>query len=422
MRTRWLVPAVLLLAAGALGADWPQFLGPDRTGVIKGKGLLESWPEGGPPLVWTSTSAGRGYGGMAVVGGTIYMMGARDNTEYVIALDKGGKELWATKIGPVYNFAGNAYSDGPNATPTVDGDRLYGLGSQGILVCLDVSKKGAVVWKKDLPKAMGAEVNPIAGPKGGWGFAWSPLVDGKQLVCLPGGKGGLVAALDKGTGAVLWRSKDAKYQCTYSSPVAAEIGGVRQYVAMTQDGAVGVDAKTGDLLWDFKRESPYADVVCPTPIVSGDKVYLTAWKGNCDLLQLEPAKKKFTVKVVYTKREISNIQGGVVKVGKYLYGFHLKNFWACQDFDTGRLVWRRRGRNGNSVIAAGDRLYGIGERGTVVLLEASPKGYSEKGEFKLPKESAKRPPGGRLWSYPSIADGHLYVRDQELIFCYKIAK
>src|SRR5436305_1627455 len=146
---------------GAAAADWPQWRGPDRDGISTEKGLLPEWPKAGPKLAWTSEAAGTGYSAPAVVGGKVYVAGARNGTELLIALDDQGKELWTAKIGPVWNFAGNSWVNGPDAAPTLDGDLVFALGSQGTLVC--VSTAGKQIWSKDLPKDMAAQVNPIGG-------------------------------------------------------------------------------------------------------------------------------------------------------------------------------------------------------------------------------------------------------------------
>src|SRR5262249_16421580 len=155
------------------------------------------------------------FAGPAIVGGKLYTMGARDGVEYVLALDDKGMEKWAAKIGPTWDFDSNSWSTGPLGTPSVDGDTVYALGSKGILVCVDAAT-GTERWRKDLPKEMSAEVNPIGGgpKKMGWGFTWSPLVDGDRLIIAPGGPKGLLAALDKKTGTVIWQSKDNTEQVT----------------------------------------------------------------------------------------------------------------------------------------------------------------------------------------------------------------
>ena len=191
--------------ATARAADWPQWRGPDRGGVSAETGLLKQWPKGGPELAWSFENAGTGYGSFAVVGGRAYVLGARPvdapgakRTEELIALDENGHEHWKADIGPMYDFEGNQWSGGPNSTPTVDGDLIFALGSQGILVCVKAAD-GTEVWRKDLPKDMCGEISSGGfGPeKMGWGFSWSPLVDGDKLICTPGGPKGLFAAVEK---------------------------------------------------------------------------------------------------------------------------------------------------------------------------------------------------------------------------------
>ena len=293
----WVVSLPVMLSA----ADWPQWRGPDRDARSKETGLLKKWPKNGPELVWTFDKAGSGYGGPAVVGGKLYVMGARGDTEHLFALDNKGRELWSVRIGPLYDFKGNNWSRGPNATPTVDGERLFALGSQGELICVNTS--GKEQWRKSMPKDLGGQVSTVGGgPKGmGWGFSWSPLVDGEQLICVPGGPQGLLAALNKKTGEVIWRSKEVKDPATYSSPLLATLGGVKQYIQQTNAGLVGVEAKTGNRLWYFKRKRPWGDVVCPTPIRQGNLIYATATiNGGCSLIRVKSDGKKFQAEEVYS--------------------------------------------------------------------------------------------------------------------------
>jgi outer membrane protein assembly factor BamB len=431
-RTLPLLTAVVL-AAPALCADWPQWRGPHRDDVSRETGLLKEWPAGGPKLLWTYDSAGLGYSGPAVVGDVLYLMGGRNGSTYLYALDlksagdTGPKELWAVKMGPVFTWRGNQWNAGPSSTPTVEGGRVYALDSQGELVCVDAAK-GAEVWRKSLPKDFGGEVNPIGGgpEKVGWGYAGSPLVDGDHLVCVPGGPQGMVAALDKKTGAVAWRSTGLTDQATYSSPIVAEIGGVRQYVVMTQEGAAAVAADGGKLLWYYKREEPYGDIVAPTPVVKGDLVFITAApSGGRDLVKVTKAGDTFKAEKVYGDQKIENHHGGVLLVGDNLYGCtgDKRAEWFCMDFKSGEVRWKQNERRlgkGSLTCADGD-LYCVGEKsGLVVLAEASPEGWKPKGQCKLPRESAKRPRSGGLWTHPVVANGRLYLRDQELLFCYDV--
>jgi outer membrane protein assembly factor BamB len=429
MRTSKVCLAACLvgLSLALCAADWPQWRGPNRDALSKETGLLKKWAKDGPELVWTFDKAGSGYAGPAVVGGKLFCMGAREADEYVFALDAKGQELWSAKIGPVFDFKTNRWSRGPNATPTVDGELIYALGSQGVLLCVDTGGKER--WRKDLPKELGAEVNPIGGgpEKMGWGFSWSPLDDGEQLVCVPGGPQGLFAALNKKTGEVLWRSKDVPDQATYSSPIVETIGGVKQYIHVTQDGVVGVAAKDGALLWYYKRENPWNDIVAPTPVCKGDLVFATAWGSGCVLIKVVPEGGKFKTEEVYSEKFISNVQGGVVLVGENLYGYHAEREWACMDFAKGGdNKWEDLPRNAlgvGSLIYADGRLYCLAEKdgkGVAAMLEANPEKYVELSRFTLPKSSAVRKERGGVWTHPVLSDGYLYLRDQELIFCYKV--
>jgi outer membrane protein assembly factor BamB len=422
-----LLLAVSIAAVSTLsGADWPQWRGPDRSAVSKETGLLKTWPKAGPKLLWTFDKAGNGYSPVAVVGGIAYTGGARGDDEYVLALDANGKELWATKIGPTYDFDANTWVHGPNGSPCVDGDLVFLLGSKGILVCVEKAN-GKLVWSKDLPKDLGGLVSDAgSGPRNfGWGYTWSPLVDGDKLVIVPGGPQGLFAALDKKTGNVLWRSKAVTDLATYSSPLVATIGGVKQYLYLVQDGVVAVSAENGDLLWRYKRDAAFPDVVCPTPIVSGDNVYVSVgWNGGSELLKVTNVENKFSVKSEYQNNNLGNRQGGVVKVGDTVYGFHEVRQWVAQDFASGAVKWKSKFGGDNltagGVISADGLLFILDEKGTVAALQASPKAYKEVGRFSLPQKSGTGKPSGKIWTHPVLSDGKLYLRDQELIFCYEV--
>ena len=204
MKTRFLLvlsSSLAVVALPARAADWPQFRGPNRNGISAETGLLKTWPEKGPPLLWTFNQAGVGYSSPAVVGDRAFLSGGRGDTEFVFAIDAtSGKELWATKIGPLFTWKGNTWNDGPSSSPAVDGDLVYALGGGGEFVCVEAGS-GKERWRKSMLKDLGGDVNSIGGgpEQVGWGFAWSPLVDGDNVICVPGGKSGLLAALDKKT-------------------------------------------------------------------------------------------------------------------------------------------------------------------------------------------------------------------------------
>lgn len=422
----------LVVSCVALRADdWPRYRGANGDDVSRETGLLASWPPEGPRLLWSVESLGIGYSGVAVVGERLYTIGARGETEFLIALDlrldDEGKprEVWAREVGPLFDFQGNSWSAGPSSTPTIDGELCFALGGKGDLVCVRVAD-GEELWRKHLPSELEAQVNPIGGgPRNlGWGFTWSPLVDGDQLICVPGGPKGTVAALDKRTGEVLWRTTGVTDQAAYTSPMLAEIGGVRQYVVLTNQGVIGVGAENGTVLWNHRRMPPYRTEVINSPIVRGEYVFTTvgAGQGAGELLRVTRDGDEFAVESVYSNRNMTNHHGNVILIGDHVYGHSDGKGWVCQHFETGEMAWNERTKlRAGSLTSAEGRIYGFSEdNGTVVLLAATPDGWRESGRFRLPQLSTARKPSGRIWTPPVISGGRLFLREQELLFCYDV--
>lgn len=404
---------ILVLASGLAllalaGADWPQWQGPDRTNVSPETGLLKEWPEGGPQRRWLSREGGLGYSGMAVVGDRLYTLGAMDKRASLIALNAAtGEKVWIAPIGEVLS---NGWGDGPRATPTVDGERVYAMTGKGELVCCQVSD-GKLVWQVSM-KDFGGRVP-------GWGYCESVLVDGEQVVCTPGGKQGAMLALNKLTGEKIWQSKDFTRGAQYSSIIVANVGGQRQYVQLTQEELVGIDPESGDVLWSSPWEGRTA--VIPTPIYHDGRVYITSGYGvGCKLVDVTKEKAAD----VYQNKVMKNHHGGVVRLDDHLFGYSDGVGWVCQAFKSGELVWNNKRELGKGCLTYADgMLYLVDERdGDVVLIEASTDGWKEKGRFRLDPQTEQRNPKGRIWTHPTIAGGKLYLRDQELIYCYDIAK
>lgn len=426
---------VALAAVTARADDWPQFRGPHRDGVSLEKGLRSSWPKDGPPLLWTSNQLGLGYSGPAIVGDRLFICCGRGDAEYLVAFDLATargmppKELWAVKLGPLFQWKGNSWNKGPNASPTVGEGMIYALGGFGELIGV-AADTGKELWRKNLPRDLGGEVNPIGGGLEeptplGWGYASSPLLDGNQLICVPGGKRGLLAALDRKSGALLWQSKEVPEQACYSSPLAVEVGGVRQYVQAINAGMVGVAARDGKLLWSYRRNPAYDDAVISMPVFHDNYLFASVGFGQgCDLIKLNPTAGAGAVEKIYSNKAIENRDGGFVLVDGHVYGCSdNRGGWFCQEFKTGKLAWSERSKLGRgSITCAGGNLYCCSEdSGQVVMVQASPKGWTEMGRLKLPRASALRQPNGRLWTHPVVANQRLYLRDQELLFCYDLA-
>jgi len=396
------------LALQSQGADWPQFRGADRTGISTEQGLLKKWPAKGPKVHWLYKDAGLGYSGPSIVKGTVYLKSGYEDGSYLIALDeKTGKRKWDAKIGGIFD---ERRGDGPRSTPTVADGHVYALGGRGDLVCVNADT-GEEVWRKSLTKDLGGEI-----PK--WGYCESVLVDGNAVICTPGEDQGAIAALDAKTGKVLWQAKEVTDSAQYASVVPTTINGQHQYIQVFQRQLVGVSAKDGKLLWSADWSGRTA--VVPTPIVKGNVVYVSSGYG-VGSMAVEIGKDN-SVKELYRNKIMKNHHGGVILVDDHLYGYSDARGWICQNFKTGEVVWSYEEDLGKGAIGCADgMLYCVDENnGTIALAEASPKGWKESGRFKLDPQSEIRSSSGKVWTHPVIANGKLYLRDQDLFFCFDV--
>jgi len=399
---------------GSSASEWPRWRGMNQDGISPDQGLLKEWPKDGPKKSWTYEKAGMGYSSFTVAGGKLFTMGTRGNDLVVIALDATtGEELWAETVAQDEQKGySTGWGHGPRSTPTFDGGKIYALGPQGSLTCLD-AKNGSKVWSKDLVKDFG-------GKAGGWGFSESPLVDGKRVIVAPGGNTAPLVALDKDTGETIWKASiPGAGAAEYATVVAADFGGTRQYVKLFQTSVVGVNAETGELVWT----SPWPrgrTAVIPTPIVSGNQVYVTSGYGaGSKLIEVDGS----SAKDVWDNTEMKNHHGGVVKVGDHLYGFSDGAGLVCQSWKTGEIVWNERGQftQKGALHVADGMLVCVNESdGTVTLATATPEGFKQAGQFQLQPQSPNRNPQGKIWSHPLVLRGKLYLRDQEFISCFDV--
>ena len=382
--------------------DWPQWRGKNRDGVSVEKGLMKTWPQGGPALAWTAKGAGEGYSSFSVVGGKVYTLGARSGTEYVMAFDEAtGKKLWEVANGARFS---NDRGDGPRATPTINGGTVYAYGASGDLSALDAAT-GKSIWKINvLQKFGGGNIT--------WGLSESPLVLADRILVNAGGPKATIVAVSRKDGSVLWRTSESD-QAGYSSGVAHEFGGVPQAIFFTANRGLAVDTRDGRLLWSYDRVSNRTANIA-TPIARGNKVFFSSDYGTgAGLVELTAAGKDISAKEVYFTREMRNHHSSSVLIGDHLYGFSSAILTAMK-FDTGEVAWRDRSVGKGSVVFADDRLYLFSETGVVGLAAADPTGYREHGRFQIKTGSLP------TWSHPVVANGKLFIRDQDTIYAYDV--
>ena len=388
-----MVLSVSLLAGTALAADWPQFRGPNRDGISRETGLLKNWPAGGPKVFWKAPM-GEGYSHLSVSKGRLYTLFGEGNNEVAAAYDVNtGKQLWKVPLGRKFlSDQGN----GSRSTPTVDGDMVYALTAEGRLAALNAAD-GKKVWEHDLQTKFGAEP-----PQ--WGISTSPLVEGNLLLVDVGGSGGKsLVAFDKKTGKVVWTSQNE--QAGDSAPIAITVGGVRQVVFFTGRALLGVAPKDGKLLWRVPWRTDW-DVNAATPLfVPPDKLYVSSGYGvGATLFQIKVADGKVGVDEVWQSRRMKNQFSSSVLYNGHIYGFD-DSVLKCISAATGEEKWKESGFGHGSLILADGHLVVLSERGKLLLVEANPAGYREKGSSQILS--------GRCWTAPTIADGRLYVRNQE---------
>jgi outer membrane protein assembly factor BamB len=385
--------------------DWPQWQGPDRTGLSKETGLLQQWPASGPPLAWSISGLGAGYGSLAVKGDRIFVQAlqAAERASTVSSLNRAdGKLVWRTSIGRSgYNDRG----PGPRGTPTLDGDRLYVLTENGDLACLTTSN-GGVLWQRNILVDFGGRQIP-------WLISESPLVDGNNVIVTPGGPKAGIVALDKMSGKTVWASQQLSDEAGYASPIAADVQGVRVIMTLTSSAGVGVRASDGKLMW---RHTPVANGTAniATPVFHDNKVFYTSGYGvGAALLGLTAQGGEVKAQQIYFTREMQNHHGGVVLVNGYLYGFN-NSILTCLEFATGKMMWRDRSVGKGTMVYADGHLYLLSENNVVGLAEATPAGYKETGRFKMADQ------GFPSWAHPVVSGGRLYIRDQGTLAAYNI--
>ena len=389
--------AGLARTAGAdpsAGVDWPQFRGPQQNGVSGEKGLLRSWPESGPKVLWKKP-IGSGFSTVAVVGDALYTMAVEGESEMAYRLRAAdGEVVWRVPVGPVFP---EIFGNGPRSTPTVEGDVVYMLSAAGRLHALK-TQDGSRLWEMDLVKELGSSTPDR-------GFAPSPLVDGDLLLLEAGGtEGRAVVALDKKTGKVRWSALNGA--AGYTTPLAVTIDGVRQYVFVrSAEGDVVSLLPDGKVHWQYSWKP---GAIASPLFLPPSRIFASATDDiGAVLLEIGKADGKATVREVWKNRLMRNHFSSSVLYEGHIYGFDNASL-KCMVAETGEQKWVQRGYGKGSLIAADGLLYILSDQGQLILAEATPEGFHEKGKVQVLE--------GRSWTAPVLSHGRLYLRnDKEMI-------
>jgi outer membrane protein assembly factor BamB len=392
--------------------DWPQWRGPDRSNASTETGLLKAWPTNGPPLLWKATGLGTGIASVSVADGQVYTMGYRDGAEFVFALEAGtGAERWVSRVGP-------EVKENPlmrwmtQRTPTVDEDRVYTMSASGELICLR-TMDGRQLWRKSYP-------NEFLSPRRIWGFSDYPLVDGENLICTPVGPDATVVALNKRTGEVKWKAHLPGENAGYAATVISEGGGIPHYVVFLARSLVGINTRNGTVLWQYAR--PTTRIASSySPIVHGEFVFSpNGYAGGMALLKLVRDGDGISAQEQYHRKfNFNAFQDCTTRVGDHVYSFQSPGQPVCINLKTGELAWGPAlppDRDRAALTSADGHLYIRRSSGAMILAEANPSRYVEKGSFQIPdREEASGV------TSPVVAGGRLYLRDNNQLFSYDVS-
>ncbi len=404
-----LVTVCLLMGSMVLAQDaWPQYRGPHRNGVSNTKNILKSWPESGPKQLW-KVSIGTGFSSISVMDSMVYTMFADGEREYLGSFDeKTGKENWRLDVGALFK---DSFGDGPRSGPVLDGDMVFGLGSNGELHAAN-RKTGKEIWKLSFPESLNGKVAR-------WGYSSTPLVDGDRIIVETGGvdKRG-ISALDKKTGKVLWSAYNG--ETGYASPIVINFKGQKQYVFVTTKQAepnrappqeLAGFSTDGKLLWS--KPIPGFTVAMPI-LVDSDKIFVSASNDDgCRLFQLKETDGKYDIEELWASRNMKNHFNSSVVYKGHVFGFSNATL-TCLNLETGEKVWTKRGLGKGSLVLVEDRFLVLSDKGRLLMIEASTEGFNQINAWQALE--------GKSWTEPTVADGKLFLRNLQEMSCIDLRK
>jgi outer membrane protein assembly factor BamB len=411
MKTLILLIIAVLFSAGPIASqtisEWRE---DNRTGVSSETGLLKSWPENGPELLWANLELPKGHSSVSFSGNSIFLTGLNEQKDILVALDTLGEIKWQTSIGRAWT---DSYPES-RSTPTVEGNRIYTASGFGDLACVDASS-GEIIWSYNA-----SEIHK--GTYGNWGIAESLLIDGDKIYFSPGGPETMTIALNKANGNLIWKSASLDDKPGYVSPILVEYAGKKMIVNVSLGHVFAVDASNGEILWKVAhvKLSPGHDLIfCVTPLYHNGRVYVTGGYDNGGMM-VTIADDGESANVAWTDSVLDVHHGGVVLVNGYIYGSNwLHNGdgnWCCLDWNTGKKMYEEHWNCKGSIISAEGMLYLYDEKkGNVGLVRATPEKFDLVSSFKITQGST-----GPFWSHPVIHNGKLYIRHGNALMAYNI--
>ena len=399
--------AASVLFAGDRDSSWPQFHGPSRDNISTETHLSKSWPDKGPPLLWTTDGLGHGFSSVSIAAGRIYTAGNVEKNTVVTALDLNGKVLWRAVNGRAWTKSTNY--PGTRSTPTIDGNRVYHQSPLGNIVCLQ-AKTGDIVWELDI-------LNKVGSKNSTWALAESLLIDGDHVISCPGGPQTCMVALDKNTGSIVWKAPSTGELAGYCSPSIARYKGLRIIMTLTAKALIGVNADSGQLLWHVKHES-YADENVMMPIFHDGHVFISTLATGSVKWKLNVEDGKASLEELWRTKEMDNHHGGVILLDGNLYGTStVKNSkkWITLDWETGQNKFMHEGVGKGSLTYADGMLYTLSIDRVMGLVRPTPNGLELVSSFEIPKGGK-----GKSWAHPVVCGGRLYIRHGDFLYTYNV--
>jgi len=388
-------------------SDWQ---GPTRDGIFPEKNLLKLWPEKGPEMLWSFEGLGFGHSSAAVANNKVYVTGIKDTISSVGTLytfNLNGKLLWQKDYGK--DFTSNFH--GTRSTPVIVDDLIYIESGMGAVTCLN-SETGDQVWAVDFIKDLGVD-SVIQ-----FGYAESVLIDGDNLICVPGGKENNVVALNRFTGKKVWSSKGEGEIATYNSPILINHNGLKLVIAMTSNSIMGIDAATGEKYWRIEQ-TQQNKIHANTPLYYDGKLVIASAgrEATSGMVQLQLSADGKNAEVTWRNKKLTNLMGGLVRIDTCIYGSaYLKNDWQVINWNTGEMMVQNKDLGGGSIIYADGLFYCYAENdGEIALINASPEKFEIISRFKVPLGTDQH------WARLVIDNGLLFVRHGNALMVYKIS-